>query len=853
MNDSFMLIPISQTDEWYIFNSKKQCQGVLTPKELYTNNTKVKTIVKKQMNMGTITFNRKKFKTQGTISLKNHTGGAIETLLYGNDGHEFTPVRFLMVHGNMTKEMIKSNLEKFNSSDNTFGNQYAILIGSRIMRESHTLKAVRDIYICSRPDHIPQLIQIKGRAVRNNSHSLLPIAERNVNIHCVCAVFKNMSSDESTWTNELLKYKEKISNYQTAQQIEKVFHEVAIDQKLTFDTIKRSMPETSSIEMIPYQPEPRETAPSEAHILGQTIVYHGNQVVNVAITLIKRLFVEVSKIWKYEDLIKTIQQPVVYGMNGKIINLQTVIDFSKVPITFINVAIYQLVTPNESPYLSVDTDSSYETNLFSSSNIIHTHTGQRCCILHIGEYFVLLELDNQLKPKREISQFTIGYTERAPLVLNVNKLAEHIDEYDYSNKRMIFFNNWKNVPIGMMELAICEHGVVFHLQFIEETVRYIFNAFCHKQLGIEFVEDLQFHEFYFKMLYYYDLFSLIIFAYTANEPFQKHYENLVVPFKSKDVKLKAIQLHDKMAERAEMLKKKGRVRHSKKVKVRDGNYLSSSSSGTFSSGGEEKNNELPYASMQETINGGNQHGLFDGSRSRSSSSSIEIEGGSSGSSSLQTIFLDEDIFPETSEEIQSSGVINVLRSSIWKTSATWAPKELRHGYELLVRNSLKLYSDRKAQNRFEKISAQYLPVGHFLSVHPRLYHKDILWSDYPNYQPEELLEENNIIIGFDERAPNAVHVHFKIRSPIQNIKKQNDARKIETGSMCRTYGKSRLIAIAKQLNIELVNSISVEDLCHLIKCKLMRNELKERMRKSKIRWFYNFYDVRPEMRGMKKV
>lgn len=809
LDKKFQLIPVGP-DEWYIFDKGKKCHGLLTRKELFTKNKFVKNSVKNNLKFGRLLHEGKKFKTHGENAMddSSKSGGNIDNLLYGNDGHEFTPARYLMVHGNMSKEQVKANLEKFNSPDNTRGNQYAILVGSRIMRESHTLKAVRDIYVCSRPDHIPQLIQIKGRAVRNNSHALLPIQERNVNIHCLCAILSNTRNYSETWTNELLKYKEKVSNYQTAQQIEKVFHEVAIDQALTYETIKKSMPKDSSIEMIPYEPINRKVGPSETHIQGRTIVFHGERVVQVAITLIKRLFVEVSKIWKYQDLISVIQQPVVHGSNGMPISLHTVIDFSKVPISLINVAIYQLVTPNNSPYLSVDVDGSYETNLFSSSNIIHTNTGQRCSIMHIGEYFVLLELDNQMKPKREISQFTVTHSIRNPLVLDVNKLASHIDEYDYDNKRIVFFNNWKAVPISMMELAICEHGVVFHLQFIEETVKYVFDCYCTEG----FQEDPQFHEFYFKMLYYYDLFSLIIFAYTANDPYQSYYRELTVPFKSRDVKLKAIQLHDKMAERAEALKKKGRVRHAKKLKERNGNYISSSG------GDEDEDNDDETTTSKRT-----------------------------------TIFLDEDIFPDAPEEIQSSGMLNVLRSSVWKTSATWAPKELRHGYEILVRNSLKLFADRKRNTSFEKVSAQYLPVGHFLAVNPKLYQAGSGWSDYPNYQPEELLEENNIIIGFDERAPNAVHVHFKIRSPVQNIKKQNDARKIETGSMCRTYGKTRLVEIAKKLKIELDESVSVEDLCHIIKCKLMRNELKERMRKSNIRWFYNFYDIRPEMRDMKKV
>ena len=83
--------------------------------------------------------------------------------------------------------------------------------------------------------------------------------------------------------------------------------------------------------------------------------------------------------------------------------------------------------------------------------------------------------------------------------------------------------------------------------------------------------------------------------------------------------------------------------------------------------------------------------------------------------------------------------------------------------------------------------------------------------------------------------------------PIKFICKQfKDSRLIEKGSVCSSKNKIYLKEIAKKLDIELKGKLNVETLCANIRTKLLFLEIKERMAKTKKKWFYFIYENRPE-------
>lgn len=77
----------------------------------------------------------------------------------------------------------------FNSDENKGGKYIRIIIGSPIISEGITLKAVRQVHILEPYWNMSKINQIIGRAVRNYSHHALPLEERNVEIYKYVSVF----------------------------------------------------------------------------------------------------------------------------------------------------------------------------------------------------------------------------------------------------------------------------------------------------------------------------------------------------------------------------------------------------------------------------------------------------------------------------------------------------------------------------------------------------------------------------------------------------------------------------------------------------------------------------------------
>jgi len=71
----------------------------------------------------------------------------------------------------------------FNSDDNKYGKYIRVIIGSPIISEGITLKAIRQVHILEPYWNMSKINQIIGRAVRNYSHDLLKPEERTVEIY----------------------------------------------------------------------------------------------------------------------------------------------------------------------------------------------------------------------------------------------------------------------------------------------------------------------------------------------------------------------------------------------------------------------------------------------------------------------------------------------------------------------------------------------------------------------------------------------------------------------------------------------------------------------------------------------
>lgn len=659
----------------------------------------------------------------------------------GTTTHNFIPAKYAVVHGLIPKHKLDSIIDKFSSPENTFGHQIYILLGSKVIKESYDLKAVQNVIFMNRPDNIPTFIQIRGRAVRRNSHILLPEKNRVVHIYILVS-----SLPGNALSYEENKYKEKIQVFKTIQQIEKILHQNAIDNMLNYinkkplDTISQN---NDPLAHLPYNTPVYENLPLEKLNLSEFNPYYAKEEITAIKIIIKRMFVEISTVWNHTDLfekIKSLQSYTSYNVNL----------FSEQNF---NIAISQLCINPEYTNITLSSNDPL-TSIFSPDEKI-------ICIPPENKLYTIIPIVENLTqwyfliPFGKPLTFEIPYrkVETPEPFISLNTfVAEKKVDFDYIEKRNLFYRRFVDVSIEYMESVVCEYGTLFHIKFLEECIEYIFNVWTNPEI----IKSV-YHDFYFKMLYYYDLLNLVIWAHTCKPVVAKMYEKYVIPVNSTDIKLKILNKYEK---------------------------------------------------RQDEI---------------------------------------QDISPDSSSDLATSGIINLLKSTYNRTSNNWIPQDFIENYYKTIEQSLLLFHNTKKKSKNQtKISAQFLPVGHYISKFPRIFNPVKGWVEMPEYLNSEISYiENDLIIGFDVKSENGTHVRFKLRPPLQDIKHFKDARKIEKGTSCKSKSKAQLLKLIKDLDIIIDDNENVDNLCQLIKAKLIRNELKERIKKSNIKWFYQHYEQQP--------
>ena len=761
-------------------------------------------------------------------------GGAVKTI--SKNIHRFTPARFIMAHSDIDKAQMEHSLERFSSIDNTDGSQFLILVGSRIIKESYDIKAIQNVYITSKPDNIPMFIQIRGRAVRKDSHVGLPPENQvvRIKIFTSCLPTKQetgLDKGEYKLSYEEEKYKDKIQSFQVIQKIEKVLHENAIDSVINHERIQRNASD-DLLGPLKYNPVGESKFSKELRLDQLNVstfnIHHAKHEIDLIKFIIKRLFIEISSVWEYSDLFKITKNPPanyeneinthLFSEDNFLIALSQLVWNSST--TYIEPFIKQKVEGGgiqdlntefkygggknsvyfEDPTIIYDAEDR-EVIQFVALTGVNTHAGDNyiggavtknipvqqakitpIVIDHLfnsadkivslpgGQDNVIVPIPSGKKqfyvlfpinPRTNLPDIDIETPYRIVKqeehkVININNFikSKRID-FDYDDKKKIFYRKYSDIAIENMQNVVCEYGTTFHIKFVEECITYVFRAWTDPTL-----EKHEYHEFYFKMLYYYDLLSLVMWAYTSKPRVYKEYVKYAIPVRAKDIKLKAMAKYEKRKE--------------------------------------------------------------------------EIE----------------DISPDDSSDLATSGVINLLKSTFNRTSNAWIPEEFRQQYNDTVDKSLALFAGKKKKNKFiTKVSADLLPIGHYISKFPHIYIPEKGWDENPTYiQNDQEFKENNFIVGFDERSNTGVHIRFKIRNPIHNIKKYKDSRQTEKGTVCKSKSKEYLRAVAKKLDSALPDKVNVDDLCLVIRSKLIRLELKERIKKSNIKYFYFFYEQRPETR-----
>lgn len=429
--------------------------------------------------------------------------------------HHFQAMRFGIIHSNLEKNQISRTLEKFNNLNNITGNKLYILIGSRIIKESHSMNSVRNIFIMSKPDNISSLIQIIGRALRLNSHKLLPKSEQHVDIRIfVSSTGKRELSIEET------KYLRKAQTYRVIQLIEKRIHENSIDAYFNYDIIwpnktidselyKPNPKNEYGLSILPYTLEKQKGLKLDEMNLGTFNVYYAKHEVNFIIYIIKRLFIETSSIWTYNDLLMAVMKPPFHiEIDPKIISKD-----------LFNIALNSLIYTSNTIYTEPIINNLINDLNDSIMDKIHNHYDKiilnindvNYIISHVGELYSLAPVIND-----EIFIDTDSVFRNPPqsidTYIDISQYLEFGSINDFNTKKKKFINKWKSIPLSNLESVFLDFGNEFHIKLLEEIIEYVFNLLT----SVNVKKDPN-HNFYLKMLYFYDIYKLVLWAHIITD------------------------------------------------------------------------------------------------------------------------------------------------------------------------------------------------------------------------------------------------------------------------------------------------------------------------------------------------
>jgi hypothetical protein len=446
--------------------------------------------------------------------------------------------------------------------------------------------------------------------------------------------------------------------------------------------------------------------------------------------IIKRSFLETSRVWKYDDLVTQIRKP----------NFMVEYNTSLISEDSIVIALSKLLWVEGSDIIEysgndIFNDYSILTKLFDPLDKRILTYNRTYVITQVGAYYIMCPLTGK-SIILDIDTPYVDTTSSSERKIYVLPYLENVSMmHTYDNKRMSFKKKYDSVPIEQLSEAICDYGTDFHVMFIEECISYIFNNITDTG-----TTKSDFHEFYFKMLYYYDILGIAIFADSVRADVYDLYEKYILPD--------------------------------------------------------------PITSTTTTDS------LYEMRNVRNNN--------------------------------------NMISRSIAKSSCDSCPQITKELYNKAVSKSLVRFNDENKKKKnygIVQIDQSDLPVGHFLSDDPKFYLPDKGWFSMSGYGVTHTKWiENKIIIGFNVRSKTGIHIRFKLRKPIQDIKIFEDARLIEKGAICSTKSKSFLMDLCKQLHVPIVDKKSIVNICVEVKVKLMQLEMIERTKGTNVKYFYHHFE-----------
>ena len=428
---------------------------------------------------------------------------------------EFRPARFIVVHSEIDLSTRDANIERFNAPSNARGEDIMLIIGAEVIKESYDIKCVRETMIMSRPDNIPTLVQIFGRTRRKGSHIDLPPDMRTVRYR----IYVSETDERRPKIYEVDKYADKIVDYQVIQRIERVINSHAIDADINMRMIRTTFVREGELGVLLFSPIYGNVRPRDLK-LGTFATYYREQEVSYVIYTIKRLLIETSPVWTYDDLAKAVRSPpFALEIDASIISEDS-IRVALRRLEFVTGADDVMVNPTPASVDFID-------RIRDADDRVIPYKNNEYVIRMIGKYYVLARYDRVANTAYVYPETVYRIEPRADrVVINILVYLQHAEATtSYEEKKVRLHRKYDEAPVTELQNAICDYGRDFHSRFIEDAIGHLHRFYVAGERASEY------HSFYIKMLYYYDIMGVVSFANTAKKYIADLYKGIVVQSK----------------------------------------------------------------------------------------------------------------------------------------------------------------------------------------------------------------------------------------------------------------------------------------------------------------------------------
>ena len=116
--------------------------------------------------------------------------------------HAFTQGCYILLTAETPKDVLNALVSKARSAENIDGREVKAVIGSSVLSVGISLFNVREVHVLEPWYHFNLIEQVVGRAIRFQSHKLLPPEKRNVSVFLYCATLPTESTLSVETTDE---------------------------------------------------------------------------------------------------------------------------------------------------------------------------------------------------------------------------------------------------------------------------------------------------------------------------------------------------------------------------------------------------------------------------------------------------------------------------------------------------------------------------------------------------------------------------------------------------------------------------------------------------------------------------